>query len=125
MTDQKRVADLESGALPVPSRIDLLNSAAAFFRMNPDREFELFHGIEFMHEEDLRALPVAGTPLEPIDMALGAAGVRTDGTVGNLLDLGAIDKSDVHVLVCDCHVGEPTIHGAGLSLVFQARAQHG
>lgn len=123
MTDQQRVAELESKALPIPSRVDLFASAVEFFKKNPNQKFRLFHGTEYMDDSHLRSLVVAGTTLEPIDTALKAAGVSTDGTVGKLVDLQALDKGDVHALACDCHTGVSRVDGELASLIFQGRMQ--
>ncbi len=124
MTDQKRLAELESRALPIPTRADMLASAITFFKMHPDQKFRLFHGVEYMSFAQERELQVVGTMLEPINMALNAAGIKTDGTVGNLLDLQVLNDSDVHCFTCDCHISEEEVDGATASLIFQARAMH-
>ncbi len=123
MTNQQRVAELESRALPIPSRVDLLAAAVEFFKDNPQKKFGLFHGTEFMSDDHLRSLTVAGTTLEPIEVAIKAAGIATDGTVGDLIDLQALNKEDIHALACDCHAGVNLIPGEVASLVFRGRMQ--
>ncbi|MDB5225499.1 MAG: hypothetical protein JWL87_451 [Candidatus Adlerbacteria bacterium] len=124
MNDQVKVSALEAAALPIPSRANLLRSAMKFFKEHPDRKFRLFHDIELKGESYVRALPIAGTILEPIAAALSEAGVATDGTIGGLLDIEALVDADVHLLACDCNVGINEIDGDTAALIFHARLQH-
>jgi hypothetical protein len=127
MNDQVKVSALEAVALPIPSRTDLLRSAMKFFKERPDQKFRLFHGIEFKGEPYVRALPIAGTILEPIAAALSEAGVATDGTIGGLLDVEALVDADIHLLACDCHdhhAGASEVGGSVAALIFHARLQH-
>lgn len=125
MTNQQRVAELESKALPIPTRVEALSFAVKFFKTNLERSFRLFSGLEFMTHDQLRSLAISGSTLEPIEMALKSAGVPTTGTVGGLLDAQVVTESDVHVLACDCNVGVRRVDGRLASNIFRAALQRG
>ena len=125
MTKHEDPAAFAADALPVfvpVTRKQLLQSAIAIFRQQPDQMYRLFHGLEFMSNEQLLELKTAGTILQPLEEALTAANLPTDGTVSALMQPPlAITSHDLHAVSCDCGVGATEVEGAVAALMFQGR----
>ena len=90
----------------LPSRDELIASIAAEVRKKTETVSlrAVYERIEHMKLSDVRALRVRGTAFETIEQVLKAAGIRTNGTVGKIMDSPlALTQNDVHNLVCWCN----------------------
>lgn len=123
MTESKtRAAVAAAGelrSLPM-SHKELLLCAAAYFDKRPDQGFVMPLEIEYMAEQDLRAMSTRGTMFEHVETALNLAGVATDGTMGSVMTPLEFGQDDMHAF-CGCHA--PEHDGAFLGAVFRSFAE--
>jgi hypothetical protein len=125
MTKHENPSVLEDGAQKVfvpTTREQLLRSAIDLFRQRPNQKFRLYHGLEFMTNEHLLELKTSGTILQPLEEAMAAANLPTDGTVKSLMQPPLLLTShDLHAISCDCHEGATHTEGVVAALMFQGR----
>jgi hypothetical protein len=90
-------------ARPVPmTHKELLLHVAKHFEQKGETMFRMPLELENKSTEELRAMSVEGHMFAEVAVALGSAGIATDGTMASVMDPVGIDKDDAHDF-CGCH----------------------
>ena len=90
---------------------DHLEYLAAYFSERNGRTYRSMRLVEFQTPEKLRSTPVAGTIFEPIAGALAEANIAVGGnqtsvTIGDVMDVLALDQDKTNRMVCHCANGD-------------------
>lgn len=115
---QERTAVQATATVAPPyTRSQILRIAASAFAAQPLQQYYTINDVERPNLAELRVLSVDNTVLEPINTALAASAVVTDGTVGGIMDALQVDQKQLHNLICFCH--EKTGVMSGESIAFR------
>ena len=80
-----------------------LHSVSGSYAQQAHTVFRAIPDIEGTSTEELRAIAVAGTILQPAADGLQNAGIPTNGSVGDLMDKLGLNHDEMHSIACACH----------------------
>lgn len=124
--NQRTISDLVGQATvrPAdrPTTKQLLLTVARAFRKRDTESFKAIPDIDFKSDNVIRAIPTAGTALEPVVDLLTLLGISTEPNVLAVRQNLGLMNPQLHDLVCACR--GVTVTGDQLSQRFENMAVH-